>query len=166
MKGTSQTNKWSGTRITLPVGDDDADLVEVSGDFKLKQYEGYHLVGLFGQVGDPGKSILCMFFEGRDGIGGYRIQTRWATLPTKLIAGQKRTEGFGDETQHFHKMKMILDRPNSLIYYYVDDRHLGTVEFDGDVEALSALQMDFESPDAGNATEVLYDNLTVRKGTL
>jgi len=164
VRGTSQTNKWSGTRITLPVEGDKADLVEVSGDFTLPQHEGYHLVALFGQTGQRGKENLCMFFEGRNGIGHYRIQTRWATLPTRLVAGRRRTEGFGDETERFHKMRMILDRAASRIYYYVDDRHLGTVKVDGDIDAIKAIEMDFESPDAGNATEVLYDNLTVRSG--
>jgi len=165
VQGTSQTNKWCGTRVTLPIAGDTADLVEVSGEFKLEEYEGYHLTALFGQEQTSGKEPLCMFFEGRDGKGHYRIQTRWMKQSSELLNGSYGTAGTGEETKRFHKMKMILDRARSCIFYYVDERHLGTIQVDGSVEPIKVIEMDFESPEAGNTTKILYDNLLVRRGT-
>jgi hypothetical protein len=165
VKGTSLTNKWSGTRVILPVTGDDAELVEISGEFKLVKSEGYHLTAIFGADKVDSGEPLCMFFEGRDGRGHYRIQTRWMEHPSKLVAGSSRTEGFGDEAERFHKMRMILDRSTSMIYYFADDRHLGSVKVNGEIVPLQEIKMDFESNEAGHAAEILYDNLTVRSGT-
>jgi hypothetical protein len=165
VSGASQTNKWCGTRVTLPVEGDAEDLVEISGEFKLEEYEGYHLTALFGQEQTSGKEPLCMFFEGRGGKGHYRIQTSWMTQSAELLTGSYRTVGTGEETERFHKMKMILDRTRSCIFYYVDERHLGTVKVEGSIEPIKVIEMDFESPQAGNASKILYDNLMVRRGT-
>ena len=62
-------------------------------------------------------------------------------------------------------MRMILDRSTSMIYYFVDDRHLGSVKVNGEIVPLQEIKMDFESNEAGHAVEILYDNLTVRSGT-
>jgi hypothetical protein len=163
-RGIPEKDDWAGTRIILPVTGDDAELVEISGDFKLVKSEGYHLTALFGTDKKDSGEPLCMFFEGRGGKGHYRIQTRWLEHPSELVSGSSRTEGFGDEAERFHKMRMILDRSTSMIYYFADDRHLGTVKVDGEIAPMQEIKMDFESNKAGSAAEILYDNLTVRSG--
>ena len=162
--GVTETNDWAGTRIRMPVKGDAHDLIEISGDFKLQQSEGYHLVALFGKSPKPLDNSLCMYFQGRDGIGNYHIQQRWMETPSVLVSGQSRTEGSGEETNRFHTMHMVLDRASSFIYYFVDDRYLGAVRADGEIGPIRSLIMDFESFEAGNAAEILYDNLTVRSG--
>jgi len=163
-RGTPTKDDWTGTRVVLPVTGDDAELVEISGEFKLVKSEGYHLTALFGADKVDSGEPLCMFFEGRGGRGHYRIQTRWMEHPSELVAGSSRTAGFGDEAERFHKMRMILDRSASMIHYFADDRHLGSVKVNGEIVPLQEIKMDFESNKAGDAAEILYDNLTVRSG--
>ncbi len=164
IKGTTTEDAWKGTRINVPVSGDDGDFVEVSGDFKVAQSDGHYVVALFGQDGIPHKESLCMLIERTDGKTEYRIQTNWAQHAAKIVDGNEKTPGFGDESKTFHKMKMILDRSASKVYYYVDDVYLGTVQVDGRVVPIVNLQMDFESSKAGTNIEILYDNLMVRSG--
>ncbi len=164
VKGKTTEDEWKGTRINVPVDGDDGDIVEVSGDFKVAQSDGHYLVALFGQDGKPNEESLCMLFERTDDGTEYRIQTKWAQHSAKIVDGNQKTPGFGDESKAFHKMKMILDRAASKVYYFVDDVYLGTVQVDGRVVPIVNLQMDFESSKAGTNIEILYDNLMLRTG--
>ena len=164
VKGTTMADEWKGTRINVPVAGDDGDILEVSGDFKIVQGNGHYVVALFGQDGKPHAESLCMLFENTDDGPEYRIQTNWAQHSAKIVDGTEKTPGLGDESKSFHKMKMVLDRGASKVYYFVDDNYLGTVQFDGRVSPIVNLQMDFESSKSGTNVEILYDNLMVRTG--
>ncbi|MDD5483661.1 MAG: hypothetical protein PHP98_08430 [Kiritimatiellae bacterium] len=170
ISGTSSLGKWAGCKITLPITKDIRSLVEVSGDFKIAKSSGYQLVAL-GCATKAGS--ICMFFEGDKGarpmyikdkiIGrcGYKIQRRFIKIPVEM---EKELEGFkvGDETQAFHKMRIVLDRERTRIYYYVDNQLLGILKYEGDIGTANSVWMALQARDKNTELDVLYDNLRVR----
>jgi len=163
--GKSTLGKWAGCKVERKITGDTRALIEVSGDFKISKSDGYQLVAL-GCTTKAGS--ICMFFEGEKGNGqmcfmnrGYVIQQRFINIPVKM---EKELNGFeyGNETQVFHKMRMVLDRSEMSIYYYADDQLLGILKYYGDIGTITSMWMDLEARDKDTELDVLYDNLRAR----
>jgi len=69
---------------------------------------------------------------------------------------------FGDETTKFHTMRMVLDRENSMIEYYVDDRRFAWLRYEGKMGPITNLRADLQTPHQDKAVDIRYDNLRVR----
>jgi hypothetical protein len=168
--GISTIGKWTGGKIESKITNDTCALIEISGDFRIAKSSGYQLVAL-GCTTKAGS--ICMFFEGDKGTGclyykdkimsrcGYTIQRRFIKIPVVM---EKDLDGFefGDETQAFHKMRITLDRAESLIYYHVDDQLFGILKYTGDIGTITSIWMDLETREKNTELDVLYDNLRAR----
>jgi len=168
--GTSALGKWAGCKIQLPITNDTRALIEISGDLKISKSSGHQLVAL-GCATKAGS--ICMFFEGEKGTGcmyykdeitirsGYVIQRRFIKIPVKM---EKELNGFefGNEAQAFHKMRIVLDRAESRIYYHADDQLLGILKYEGDIGTVTSIWMELEAREKNTELHVLYDNLRVR----
>lgn len=168
--GTSTLGKWAGGKVQLSITNDTRALIEVSGDFKISKSSGYQLIAL--GCGTKAGTV-AMFFEGDKGTGcfyykdkimsrsGYCIQQRFIKIPVKM---EKELSGFefGNEMQVFHKMRIVLDRAESRIYYYVDDQLLGILKYTGNIGTITSIWMDLEARDKNTELDVLYDNLRAR----
>jgi len=88
--GRTYDSKWRGNRIIMPVTGDKRTKIEISGDFKVVHGQEHYLVALWGQTKDnrTGFGPLCMFYEEINNKGKVAIQTRWLSLPSKLIEGE------------------------------------------------------------------------------
>ena len=165
ISGKSTLGKWAGCKIERQIACDTRALIEVSGDFKIAKSSGYQLIAL----GCGTKAgALALFFEGEHGTGqtctmsrGYIMQRRFIKIPVEM---EKELNGFefGNETQAFHKMRMVLDRPEARIYYFADDQLLGILKYTGDIGTITSIWMDLEARDKNIELDVLYDNLRVR----
>ncbi|MFH0908300.1 MAG: hypothetical protein V1929_06025 [bacterium] len=162
--GVSSDTRWKGNHIVLSVTNDNRAMIEISGDFKIAKSQGYQLIALWGIVAGERDTDgpLCLYFEGSNGEGQYIIQTRWMNIPATVKGEKRNVAGFGDETQRFHKMRVVLNRTESLIAYFVDNRKVGTVKYEGEIAPITKVQMDIETPTAGTALEILYKNLKAR----
>jgi hypothetical protein len=169
IKGTTVKEGWQGTRRGIRVEGDDSELVEVSALIQVGKKNRKQLIVLWGNTegGGMGRESMCLIYnegEGDDGAGFYRIQTRYLTVPNRLADGLWWCEGTGEETERFHKMRMVLDRKASAISYFADGNYIGTVKVHGEIGPLDEACIDFETPNAGVDVDVRYKDLTVRSG--
>jgi hypothetical protein len=163
--GVTSDTRWAGNAVVLPVDQDDRAITEVSGDFMIAKSTGYQLVALWGRVASGSGGTdgpLCMFFEGSNGGGAYVIQTRWMNMPATVERGGGTMEGFGDETQRFHRMRMVVNRTDSRIIYFVDDKKVGSVKYEGEIDPITEVRFEIETPDKGTELEILFKDLKAR----
>jgi len=162
--GVASDKKWEGDYWSLPIPPHTNDLLEISADFRIADADGYALVALWGtgEFATQGPGAMCMFFQGEKDNGGYFIQQSHFRCPSKLVSGKKHQRGLGDESARFHNMKMVLDRAQAQIQYYVDDRLLGVVQFEGSIGPVKMLRIGVQAPDRGRLLDIRCDNLLVR----
>ncbi len=169
LMGTTVKDDWQGTRRGLRVKGDDSELVEVSASFKVGKKNKEQLIVLWGNTegGKMGREAMCLIYnegEGDDGAGFYQIQSRYLTVPNRLDDGRWWSDGTGEETERFHKMRMVLDRKASAISYFADGNYIGTVKVHGKIDPLNYACIDFETAHAGVHVDVRYKDLMVRSG--
>ena len=151
---------WLSNTLQFPVGIDFRTKLEVSGEFRVAECDGFHVIGMRAPA-ILNASRFCMYYSGRPGQGRYAIQTRWMKMKT-TTEGRGSIPAFGDEKDTFHKMRMLLDRSKKEISYYVDDVPLGTVHYEGEIQPVVSMGMDIETPNGGTKMDIRYDNLQVR----
>jgi len=163
LAGVTADAAWMGNHFGFPIGIDIRAGLEISGEFRIADQDGYHLVALWGPP-DMGASRICMFYQSqgrRPDDGHYVIQTRW--MDAKTTRPERSTlPAFGDEAETFHKMRMVLDRTTRTIAYYVDDTLIGVVSYEGEIMPVTSVGMDLETPREGTTLDVRYDNVRAR----
>jgi len=164
LAGRTADVKWRGNHVAVRVAADEGSLLEISGDFKTPEADGYHIVALWGHWASmTNNSSLCIYYTGDgQGSGHYVAQTRWHEIPTRLVWGSHVLSAFGDEKDVFHNMKLVLDRDRSVIYYCVDDKCFAVAKLGGRIQPIANAQMDIETPNKGTELDIRYDNLRVR----
>jgi len=156
----SAPGTWSSNSVRFPVGIDVREKLEISGEIRIAHSDGYHVIALWAP-GHHAANRLCIFYSGRPGRGHYVIQTHWMNIET-TTTGRRSLPAFGDEKDTFHKMRMVLDRTKKEISYYVDDIHLGVVTYEGEIDPITSVGMDIETPHGGTKMDIRYDNIKVR----
>lgn len=161
--GVSSDTLWEGNHVVLPIEKDNRVFLELSGEFMVKRSMGYQFIGLWGMTGIEGeeetRGPLGICFEGKEGKGKYKSVTKWVKLP---VSKDVIMSGLGDETSGFHEMRMLLDRENSTIQYFVDEKKVGTVRFSGEFPQITKMQIGIETPTAGTMLDIRFDNLCAK----
>jgi len=156
----SAPGTWLSNSFQFPVGIDFRTKLEISGEIRIAHSDGLHVIALWAP-GHHAANRLCIYYAGRPGRGNYVIQTHWMNIET-TTTGKRAIPAFGDEKDAFHQMRMLLDRGRKKVDYYVDDIHLGTVSYEGEIDPITSVGMDIETPNGGTKMDIRYDNIKVR----
>lgn len=162
--GVSSDARWKGNHVALEIPEGPHSRLELSGAFKIIKGDGYLLVGLWGIVNEKqdADGPLCLYYDGTANQRKYAIPIRWMNLPCSVVGGSDQLPGIGDETESFHQLRIVLDRRDDTITYFVDERQIGVVRYEGELPPIVRVQMDLETPNKGTELEVHFKNLRVK----
>jgi len=155
---------WRSGIFSFPVDIDTRAKLEISGEFRVASHDGYHLAALWAPP-PPMRSRICMYYESQGrapGDGHYIIQTRHMDTDTTLTAGSRSIPAFGNEADTFHRMRILLDRMERTLTYYVDETLIGVVSYEGDIAPITSVGMDLEVIEKGKTLDIRYDNIRIR----
>ncbi|MBT7067581.1 MAG: hypothetical protein HN919_14870 [Verrucomicrobia bacterium] len=163
--GTTTDSEWGPEAVKVAVVDD-GGVVDVSGTFRIETRDAAGLVFLEAET-QKGGPLIYMYqwspmFDVFPILEAYQIQTRWYSMPARLLRGVSSKRVPGNPSKEFCTMRIHVREDHKTVDFFANGQYQDTVAFEESFGRVIAAKMELQTPHKGKRFDVRFDDLTVK----